>query len=487
MNSVARSQEAADRNQRGLRYIHLIFIVALALAPISLQGAQGARPAAEECLNQGRRHITQKQFVEAASVLRRCKQIAPGNPRPYFFSGIALAESGRLIEAASELGEAVRLAPAQSEYALSYANVLSLLKQKYAAVKVLARLDKKDTLERMTTSGLWLLNDIYMRLLKEEDALRILDRISQRELNNPRVHLQRGRIYKLKGNLDLAEASLRKVLGNPVTTAAAHYELGKILEQRKETGAAKSALLKAVQQEENNPEYVCELGSVCLALGEVDEAIRYLERAEASAASFPQIYYVLGQAYLKQGQRDKGAAYLKKVQALNASLRKKQIEEQEELTFVTLGEEHLDEGRIKEAESLFKQALTVNPKNWQANEYLAKIALNGGELERAESYVSVLEEIDAQSFEANFLRSLYWYQRQNYQQARDFAVKATTGHPHDPELRNLLGNIYLRLGLTAKAIEEFSLASRLAPDRAEFRDNLERARKPIPPPRQVEK
>ena len=71
-------------------------------------------------------------------------RLLPGIPSPYFYSGIALAESGRLIEAASELGEAVRLGPAQSEYALSYANVLSLLKQNYAAVKVLARFEKKE-------------------------------------------------------------------------------------------------------------------------------------------------------------------------------------------------------------------------------------------------------------------------------------------------------------------------------------------------------
>ncbi len=463
----------------------LIFIVATASAPVCAQGIQRAYQSAQGCLTQAKRNIAQKQFAEAVSVLRRCKQITPSSPIPYFFSGVALAESGRLIEAAAELGEAVRLGPTQSEYALSYANVLCLLKQKFAAAKVLARFEKKETLDRLTPSALWLLHDIYMRLLKEDDAFKTLDRISQLELNDPRIHLQRARIYKLKGKLDLAEAALRNIIANPVTAAAAHYELGKILEQRKQTDAAKTVLLKAVQHEEGNPEYLCELGSVCLALGEVDEAIRYLERAEPAAASFPQIYYVLGQAFLKKGERDKGSAYLKKVQELNASLRKKQIQEQEELTLVTMGEERLDEGNVGEAKSLLERALTVNPRNWQANEYLAKIALNAGESERADSYVSVLEEIDAHSFEANFLRAMYWYQRQNDKQARDSAVNATAAHPHDPELRNLLGKIYLRLGLTAKAIEECALASKLAPDRSDFRDDLERARKLIPFPTTV--
>ena len=227
----------------------------------------GAHQSAQVCLAQGRKYIAQKQFAEAVVALRRCKQITPNSPHPYFYSGVALAESGRLIEAASELAEAVRLGPAQAEYILSYANVLSLLKQNYAAAKVLAPFEKQAGWDRLTTPRLWLLNDIYMRLLREDEALRVLDRIGPREPGNPRVQLQRAKIYRLKQQLDLAEVTLNKILGNPTSTAAANYELAKILQQRKETTAAKAALLKAVQQEENNPEYLCELGSVCAGAG----------------------------------------------------------------------------------------------------------------------------------------------------------------------------------------------------------------------------
>ena len=454
----------------------LSFVLTLASAPVASQAGQN--PHIEECLSRGRRYLAQKQFAEAVSALRQCKQIAPRDPNPYFFSGIALAESGRLIEAASELAEAVRLGPGQAEYTLTYANVLSLLKQNYAASKVLAPFEKQARLDHLTTPRLWLLHDIYMRMLREDEALTVLDRISPREPGNPRVQLQRAKIYRLKQQLDLAEATLKKILGNPTSMAAANYELAKILQQRKETTAAKAALLKAVQRDENNPEYLCELGSVCVALGDIDEAIQHLKRAEPAAASFTQIYYVLGQAYLKKGERDKGAAYLKKVQELNAAARQKQIEEQQELTFITKGEELLDKGSVAEAKYLFEQARIANPKNWHANEYLAKIALNTGDSQNADRYVAVLEEIDSHSFEANFLRALYLYQKRNDKQARDSALRAMAAQPLDAELRNLLGNIYLRLGLTAKAIDEYSLACKIAPDRSDFREDLEKARKP---------
>ena len=209
----------------------------------------------------------------------------------------------------------------------------------------------------------------------------------------------------------------------------------------------------------------------------LDEAIRYLERAEPAAASFPQVYYVLGQAYLKKGEREKGTVYLKKVQELNAAARQKQIEEQQELTFITMGEELLDKGNVAEAKALFEQAHVANPKNWHANEYLAKIALNMGDSQNADRYVAALEKIDSLSFEANFLRALCLYQKQNDKQARDSALRAMAVQPLDPELRNLLGRIYFRLGLTAKAINEYSLACKLAPDRSDFREDLEKASK----------
>ena len=165
----------------------LSFVLTLASAPVASQAGQNAHT--QECLSQGRRYIAQKQFAQAVSALRQCKQIAPRDPNPYFFSGIALAESGRLIEAASELAEAARLGPGQAEYTLTYANVLSLLKQNYLAAKVLAPFEKQAGLDHLTTPRLWLLHDIYMRMLREDEAIRVLDLIGLREPSNPRVQL----------------------------------------------------------------------------------------------------------------------------------------------------------------------------------------------------------------------------------------------------------------------------------------------------------
>ena len=321
------------------------------------------------------RNNSRKQLLLCDAVSRSLPTVLT----PISYSGVALAESGRLIEAASELAEAVRLGPGQAEYTLTYANVLSLLKQNYAAAKVLAPFEKQARLDHLTTPRLWLLHDIYMRLLREDEALRVLDRIGPREPGNPRVQLQRAKIYRLKQQLDLAEATLKKILGNPTSTAAANYELAKILQQRKETTQLEPLYSRQCSKRKTIPS-ISANSAVCVwRWATLMRRSSTLSALSLPAASFPQIYYVLGQAYLKKGEREKGTVYLKKVQELNAAARQKQIEEQQELTFITMGEELLDKGNVAEAKALFERAHLANPKNWHANEYLAKIALNMGD------------------------------------------------------------------------------------------------------------
>ena len=310
---------------------------------------QAGQPDAEDLLTQGKKHIAEGHFSEAVAAFNQYKQAAPNDPRPYFFSGVALAESGRLSAAAAELSEAVRLGPDQSEYILSHANVLVQLGHKSQAIKELSVFEKDEVANRLTTAGMWQLGEVYFRLEKAQDALRILELLAKRDLKDPGIDLLRGKVYKLIGNFDLAQQSFEKSLesvsesSTPYNKAPAFFELGKVLQQRNEIPVAKKAFLEALQLSPNNPEILHALGTVCLAMNEVDEAIQYLEKAEPVGANFPQIYYALGQAYQRKGDSVKGAKYLnlRKAQEINLAKRKKEILEHEELTLITLGEEKL--------------------------------------------------------------------------------------------------------------------------------------------------
>lgn len=136
------------------------------------------------------------------------------------------------------------------------------------------------------------------------------------------------------------------------------------------------------------------------------------------------------------------------------------------------GEIDLDKGNNAEARTLFEQAAQADPNRWDPHGYLAEMFLASGELDRAYSHLAKMEEIDPDSVVGNYLTAQYWVARKDFERARPYAEKAKFGRPGNSELRGLLGSIYRELGREEKAREEFQAAVRLAPDRAEFGEQL---------------
>jgi Flp pilus assembly protein TadD len=425
-------------------------------------------------IEEGTQLLSKGRLAEALTVFSRFKQAAPRDSRPYFYSGVVLAQMGRLSAAASELQEAVRLAPDKPEYHVLQADVSCRIKQTAAAAATLAIFDRPGFAEQLTPAWLKLLVDVYYRLEKAQGALRILGLLTERTPEDPDIDLNRGQVYVLSGRTDLALESFKKSIEKSTVNPVAYFELGKILYQRNELDASKQALLEAVRQNGTNPEYSYRLGVVCLASGEVEEAIQYLKRAEPSGSDFPQIYNVLGRAYQQKGDRAKGDEYLKKFQEITSAEQKKEDTNWAVERLIYQGEMQLDQKNTAAARTLFEQALQIDPNQWDAHGYLAEMFLSSGDLELARQHLVKMEEIDADSVVGNYLMATYWYRLSEFERARAYAEKIKSTRPGNSELRNLLGNIYVGLGQEEKALQEYEAAVRLAPDRADFRENLQR-------------
>jgi len=424
----------------------------------------------ESQLDVGIKLISEGRFTEAVGVFSQIKQLFPLDARPYFYSGMAFTDAGRLTAAALELGEAVRLDPQHKESMILQASVFARLKQKSHANETLAGFQKAGAVEGLDASWLWLLVDTYYRLERFDDALRALGLMEKRFPDDPRVDLNRGQVYAIQNKFDVAMESLRKSVAKYPENALAHFELGKLLYQSNDLAAAKKALLEAVRLENSNPQYLQKLGVVCLALQEVDEAVPHLERAAALDPDSPQINYSLGQAWQRKGERRKAAEFIKKFQEL-----KRRDEQAEELErTLARGERMLDEGKDREARAAFEQVVQADPNNWTAHGYLAEMFLADADWRSAWPHLAKMEELDAESVVGNYLLARHWYLRKEFERARGYAERVKQSRPAHAELRNLLGQIYLGLGQPEKAGREFEEAVRLAPERADFRENLQK-------------
>ncbi|MFB3922032.1 MAG: tetratricopeptide repeat protein [Terriglobia bacterium] len=434
--------------------------------------SQGNSPQAEGLIEHGVQQLSRGNESQALDDFNRFKQIAPQDPRPYFYAGMALEKAGRLSAAALEVSEAIRLAPDRPEYHIFLADVLCRIKQKAAAADTLAILEKQGNLERLESAWLRLLVDAYYRLEKADDALRVLGILNARLPDDPDIALNMGQAYALKGDTEHATEFLKKSVAKTPRNPTAYFELGKVLYQRNEMAAAKQALLEAVKLDQDNPEYLYRLGAVCLAQGGIEEAIGYLRRAEPGASGVPQIYNALGQAYHLKGEREKGDEYRRKFQEITTAEKKENDRKWEIERLIYQGEMQLDKGNKAEARALFERAAEADPNRWDPHGYLVEMFLASGELDKAYPHLVKMEEIEPDSVVGNYLAAQYWVARGDYARARPLAEKAKFGRPGNSELRSLLGSIYRELGQNEKASEEFRAAVRLAPDRADYREQL---------------
>jgi Flp pilus assembly protein TadD len=436
--------------------------------------AQIADAPLQGALAEGVDLIAKGQFPEAVQALNRAKQEAPRDARPYFYCGMALTQEGRLEDAASELVEAVHLAPERLEYRVFQAHVLEQLVQFNSAEHALAAFLDNRVVRQLPPSWLRLLADVYYRLGKTDDALRVLNLWAESDPHNASIDLYRGQAYAMKSEPDAALKFFQTSIAESAQNPQAYFEVGKILYQRSDFAGARDVLQKAVQQDGENPEYRSKLASAYLALRDPDAAVACLQAVETSGDKFPAIYYDLGRAYRSKGDAARGAEYMKKFQQITADERNKLDRRTALDRPVAQAQHQLDQGHTDAARALFEQAWKLDPNRWEPNANLAEIDLNAGDLKGAYPFLQKLQQINPESPVGNFLMARYWFAQKQYAQARIFAESVKTSRPDNSELRVMLGDIYSQLGEKQKATQEYQEALRLAPDRHDVRERLEK-------------
>jgi tetratricopeptide (TPR) repeat protein len=189
---------------------------------------------------------------------------------------------------------------------------------------------------------------------------------------------------------------------------------------------AKTKLLKAIQLDTPRPEVHNLLGSVYDRLGQIDDAIRQYQRAielePRAAASFNN----LGIAYVRKKDIERA------VEAFRQAL---QVDPENTSSHYNLGIVYLGERKYGEAIAHLEAARRKAPSDVSVLFNLAKAQLEQG---GAQAAVTLLEK----TLPEDTLASV-------------------------PEIQNLLGTAFARLGQIAEAVRHLEIAIRLRPDAPE--------------------
>ncbi len=172
------------------------------------------------------------------------------------------------------------------------------------------------------------------------------------------------------------------------------------------------------------------------------------------------------------------------------------IELQQVRSLVRSAEKALAQNRIEEAERLFIQALTIQPRTFDVQAELAKLYLTTGRESKAEAmYKELLQHRDDVSFHSNlglafyrqqkFVEACHAYQEalnrdpqtpdrsaalgraciaaQRFEEAAPLLEKASVRLSRDTQLLHLLAECYLQLGYSDKAEETYRRINKLEP------------------------
>lgn len=448
---------------------------------VGLVLALAAPPAAAQTLDpidRGRQLIREGRYVEALSVLHEAKLNDPEDPLPYFYSGLALLESGQVGQASPELRRAIELDPSQPEYPLLYARIQIQLDRKSEAAGTLELFRDPTRLESLDQGELRLLADLLTRVEEFEAALGVLDRLEKLRPEAGQVDLMRGEVFLFQRSYDRAGNSYQKALHRLSDPAPAYYGLGVTRWKQGRMQEAWELLGNALKLEPDNREYRYHLGLVALDLGRPEEALRYLAPIEPLGEQFPPIYNALARAYRRSGDLDRSRKYLERFRETQAGQTNLRTSQRRADSRVRQAVENLQQGDVETARTLFEEALRIHPDQWTARKYLARIYLASRQWGSAWTHLSAMESLRPDAFDVHALLAQYWYDRSQPVKARPHAEFARRLNPGDAELRNLLGNIYLALGRREEAVGEYRVAVTLAPDREDFRLNYETAARP---------
>lgn len=256
-----------------------------------------------------------------------------------------------------------------------------------------------------------------------------------------------------EGRYESAEARCQEVLERHPRDVNILGLLGAVLVKLQRYPEAEQALRRTIELAPSFAKPHEDLGYVLLEQHRYAEAVDVLRTAVRLDPDLEWAHFNLGKALAATGQGEEADAAFEASFALNPERRK-----------VALAAEHHREGRVEEAERLYREVIRDNPKNVDAMRMLARVALSAGRptdaerlLRRAVSvtpdFVGALVDLGRVLKEQNF-----------FEEAIECFERVIALEPDNPQGHFLLAGTLAPSARTADAINAYRRALELSPN-----------------------
>ena len=250
--------------------------------------------------------------------------------------------------------------------------------------------------------------------------------------------------------------------------------------------AAERVCREAVERNSKDVNMLGLLGAVLVKMRRLDEAEQVLRRTVRLAPTFAKPHEDLGFVLLELERPDEAVEVLRKAVRLDPKLEFAHFNLGKALALTGKGEEadtafessfalsperkllaqaarlH-KEGRLEEAEKLYRQALKNNPDNVDAMRMLAMVAATLKRYEDAERLLRRALGIAPDFLTAVIDLGRILKEQDRFEEAIDYFKKAIEINPHNPQTHFLLAGAYAPAALNHEAVREYQRTLQLSP------------------------
>jgi tetratricopeptide (TPR) repeat protein len=417
---------------------------------------------AQNPVDEARALIESGKPLEALQRLEDASRASPDDPEIHHVLAALYAAGGRAAEALRHSEKAVELAPDEPSYALALGE---LLYRGGEPEKALAPLQSASELPE----ALIVLAAAYEKLENKDQMFDTLSRYLELRPDDTSTRVLLGGQLEAAKRYEEALAVYRAGADDPVLA----YHAAEVLARSREGWAeAESLVTGALEAEPDMLEAGLLLARLLERQERHPEALRELERLKAVHPDAPQVYFNLMRAYQRAGRAEdakEAAALFKELDA-----KEQEASDREARVAVTYKQaaELLQQGKMLEAEKVFRSVLAIDPDHAQTQSMLAKIAFSKGDARGARELIEDAIEDDDGVGEYHYLRALFALQSGAPEQAIAAVRRSLELDPGFPDAWSMLGSLLLDAGRAGEAVDCFLKAAALEPSNETIYLNL---------------
>lgn len=308
---------------------------------------------------------------------------------------------------------------------------------------------------------------------------------------NSNLRLLSARLAIENGNLELADREVKQAQKDDPTNSEADYLAGVIFQRWQKHEAALAAYASAAGKNPNELAYLLAQSEMLVTLERADEGLRILQEKVIFFEHSAAIRDAVGQLLLQKGRTAEAVDMLRQASILNSEdtvirehlafaqfqnknyrdaaeniekiFKDPAFEKRADLA-VTQGESYLQINRLSDARASFEKATTLAPANTAAWLSLGKVAMQMGDVRRAEICAKKAIAIDAANPEAHLLLGYVRLRQSKLTDAMASFQKASALDPKDSTSVCMIGFVYEKSGQQQKAMSHYAQALKLKPN-----------------------